>query len=73
MSAPLVVETADGTLLWVQSGRLWRAARVCERGYAPWERTDDAPGIGGRVLTEREVSLLVAPYGVETSKGSEHA
>lgn len=72
MRVPLVVEAAGGVLLWVQGGRLWRAdpAPGVQRGYTPWVETDDAPGIGGRVLTEREVARLVAPFGVETSKGS---
>jgi hypothetical protein len=72
--SPLVVEALQGAaLLWVQGGRLWRADRLNrDGGFTPWVEVDDAPGIGGRVLTEAEVARLVAPYGLETSKGSEH-
>lgn len=58
-------------LLWVQGGRLWRADRLDGAAYAPWvEVVDVAPGLGGRVLTQHEVARLVAPYGVDTSKGT---
>ena len=70
---PLVVEVLLGAaLLWVQGGRLWRADRLSrDGGFTPWREVDDAPGVGGRVLTQDEVARLVAPYGHEVSKGSE--
>jgi len=71
---PLVVEVLLGAaLLWVQGGRLWCAKRIDGDAFGPWcEVTDVAPGVGGRVLTQDEVARLVAPYGHEVSKGSNH-
>lgn len=67
---PLVVEVdRDAALLWVQGGKLWRADRLCRgAGFTPWRQVDDAPGIGGVVLTDAEVSRLVAPHGCGASK-----
>lgn len=64
MRPPLVVEVMGGAaLLWVQHGRLWRADRLCrEGGFTAWVEVTEAPGIGGRVLTQSEVARLVAPY-----------
>lgn len=79
MRPPLVVEVLLGAaLLWVQHGRLWACERIAGDAfsawaYGPWrEVTDVAPGLGGRVLTQDEVARLVAPYGVEVSKGTNH-
>jgi hypothetical protein len=73
MSA-LVAEVHGGaSLLLVDAGRLWRCDRLSrDGGFSPWREVTDAPGIGGRILSESEVSRLVAPYGVGASKGQSH-
>lgn len=68
---PLVVEVDHGAhLLWVEGGKLWRADQLSRgSGYSAWRQVvDDAPGVGGRVLTDDEVSRLVAPHGCGCSK-----
>ena len=69
MSA-LVVEVDRGaSLIWVEGGKLWRADRLCrDGGFTPWRLVDDAPGVGGQVLTDAEVSRLVAPLGCGVSR-----
>lgn len=67
MSA-LVVEV-DGALMWSEGGRVWRTDQICRgAGYTPWVLVDDAPGVGGRVLSAAEVSRLVAPHGSPTAR-----
>lgn len=68
---PLVVEVDHGAhLLWVEGGRLWRADQLSRgSGYSPWRQVGDvAPGCGGRVLSDDEVSRLVAPHGCGVSR-----
>lgn len=70
MSA-LVVEVDHGAhLLWVEGGKLWRADQLSRgSGYSPWAPVADVvPGLGGRVLTDDEVSRLVAPLSCGCSK-----
>ena len=70
MSA-LVVEVGHGAhLLWVEGGKLWRADQLSRgSGYSAWAPVADVvPGLGGRVLTDAEVSRLVAPHGCGASK-----
>ena len=62
MSAPLVFAVGQ-SLFWSQNGRLYRADRMCRgSGFTPWKLTDEAPGMGGDVLTAAEVARLVAPH-----------
>ena len=66
MSA-LVVEV-DGVLLWSEGGRVWRSDPLCRDAGTAWALVDDAPGVGGRVLSAAEVSRLVAPHGSPTAR-----
>jgi hypothetical protein len=73
MSSIVVSVHGGAVLLWSHNKRLWRSDRLSrDGGFSPWREVTDAPGIGGRVLTESEVAKLVAPFGVETSKGRHH-
>jgi len=63
----LVVEV-DGALLWSEGGRVWRSDFLCRDAGTAWALVDDAPGVGGRVLSAAEVSRLVAPHGSPTDR-----
>lgn len=66
----LVFEVDHGdTLLWVEGGKLWRADRLArDSGFTPWRQVHDAPGLGGRALSDAEVARLVAPHGCGVSR-----
>jgi len=70
MTAPLVVavrvSSLRDVLVWIHDGRGWLQDPLT----AQWVPLTEAPGLGGRVLTRREVDDVVTKHGLPGARGA---